>query len=460
MEFLVPRPRLGRLLFHLWLLGFFLGRVLFLDGLHQGFFPGIGHRPVALVRDSVRLPKGDAPLEKELQLHLHGVSPSFHHDKLALGHGLQLIRGHKGPLHHLQGLGPVVFPLADVTRLHSPAAQGFAHRLSGLAVGGEAAKDGELHIVHDDLRPLFAIAFLQLAQALDDGDDGEPPGTAGGEHHLRRLDLWQRPELVGVEHGPVGQFPAVLIRHGEDLPVQLLDDEAHHEEFIGIFFRHHQEQCGLLLAESLRVHGGVEAQQLLHLAVQKGVEPGQGGGHDRGHGLVGGGGGGPGEPFRLVGFRQQRQQRLELGLAFGLAGGHQLLDDFEHGHNVPLRWRAELRHQQDGGGEQALGGVIEKLVLPEILPVHPRRDDGLGDDLGVPLRFGLVEQIVRVLPVRVHVLVHQVQQVEPVAAGGIAQVNDPYPVAVALLGDPAVIPHHVALGVRGEERHPAGQGVL
>ena len=161
-----------------------------------------------------------------------------------------------------------------------------------------------------------------------------------------------------------------------------------------------------------------------------------------------------------MGFRQQRQQRLELGLAFGLAGGHQLLDDFEHGHNVPLRWRAELRHQQDGGGEQALGGVIEKLVLPEILPVHPRRDDGLGDDLGVPLRFGLVEQIVRVLPVRVHVLVHQVQQVEPVAAGGIAQVNDPYPVAVALLGDPAVIPHHVALGVRGEERHPAGQGVL
>ena len=85
---------------------------------------------------------------------------------------------------------------------------------------------------------------------------------------------------------------------------------------------------------------------------------------------------------------------------------------------------AELRHQQDGGGEQALGGVVEELVLPEVLAVHPRRDDGLGDDLGVPLRLGLVEQeCVRVLPVGVHVLVHQVQQVEPVAAGGVAQVR-------------------------------------
>lgn len=39
-----------------------------------------------------------------------------------------------------------------------------------------------------------------------------------------------RPILVSVEHRPVGQLPAVLIRHGEDLPVQLLDDEAHHEK--------------------------------------------------------------------------------------------------------------------------------------------------------------------------------------------------------------------------------------
>ena len=127
---------------------------------------------------------------------------------------------------------------------------------------------------------------------------------------------------------------------------------------------------------------------------------------------------------------------------------------------MPLRGRAEFRHQQDGGGEQSLGGVVEKLVLPEVLAVHPCRDDGLGDDFGVPLGLGLVEQSVRVLPVSVHVLVHQVQQVEAIRLCGVAQVDDPYTVAVALLGDPAVIPHHVALGVRGEERHPAGQGVL
>ena len=148
-----------------------------------------------------------------------------------------------------------------------------------------------------------------------------------------------------------------------------------------------------------------------------------------------------------MGLRQQGEQHLELGLALGLAGSHQLLDDLEHGHDVPLRWRAELRHQQDGSGEQALGGVVEELVLPEVLAVHPRRDDGLRDDFGVSFRLGLEQEC-------------QVQQVEPVAAGGIAQVNDPYPVAVALLGDPAVISHHVAFCVRGEEGHPAGQGVL
>ncbi len=158
-----------------------------------------------------------------------------------------------------------------------------------------------------------------------------------------------------------------------------------------------------------------------------------------------------------MGLRQQGEQHLELGLAFGLAGSHQLLDDFEHGHDVPLRWRAELRHQQDGGGEQALGGVVEELVLPEVLAVHPRRDDGLRDDFGVSFRLGLEQECVRVLPVGVHVLVHQVQQVESIAAGGVAQVDDPHPVAVALLGDPAVIAHHVAFCVRGEEGHPAAR---
>ena len=77
MEFLVLRPRLGWLLLHLWLLGFFLGRVLFLDGLHQGFLPGIGHRAVALIGNNIRRPKGNAPLEEQLQLTFMGCAPVF-----------------------------------------------------------------------------------------------------------------------------------------------------------------------------------------------------------------------------------------------------------------------------------------------------------------------------------------------------------------------------------------------
>ena len=60
----------------------------------------------------------------------------------------------------------------------------------------------------------------------------------------------------------------------------------------------------------------------------------------------------------------------------------------------------------------------------------------------------------------VHVLAHQVQEVEPVRTGGVPQVDDPHPVTVAFLGDAPVIPHHIAFGVRGEEGHPAGHGVF
>ena len=95
-------------------------------------------------------------------------------------------------------------------------------------------------------------------------------------------------------------------------------------------------------------------------------------------------------------------------MTFGLAGGHQLLDDLEHGHDVPLGWGTELRHQKDGGCEQSLGCVVEELVLTEVLSIHPCGDDGFGDDLGVPLRLGLVEQCVRMGFEGVHVLAHQV----------------------------------------------------
>ena len=161
------------------------------NGFRQGFLPGVGHRPVAFVRNRVRLSKGDPPLEEQLQLYLHGVDTGFHHNELALGHGLQLVRGHEGPLDHLQGLGTAVLALAYVASLSCPAAQGFAHHLGGFAVGSEAAEDGDLGVIDDNFRSIFAVVFLQLSQALDDGNNAQSPGAAGGEHHLGGLYLRQ-----------------------------------------------------------------------------------------------------------------------------------------------------------------------------------------------------------------------------------------------------------------------------
>ncbi len=116
--------------------------------------------------------------------------------------------------------------------------------------------------------------------------------------------------------------------------------------------------------------------------------------------------------------------------------------------NTDTMWGTELRHQKDGGCEQALGGVVEELVLPEVLPVHPGGDDGLGDDLGVPLRLGFEQKRFRVGLEGVHVLAHQVQEVEPIRAGGVPQVDNSHPVAIAIFGNFSVVPNHVPLRVR------------
>ena len=105
----------------------------------------------------------------------------FHDDEVPLGDGLELVRGHEGPLDHLDALVGVVLPPGDGAAHHGAAAQSLGQHFGGLAVGGKAAEDGVLHIVHDDLRPFLAIVLLQLGQALDDGHQGQPPGAASGE---------------------------------------------------------------------------------------------------------------------------------------------------------------------------------------------------------------------------------------------------------------------------------------
>ena len=105
----------------------------------------------------------------------------FHDDEVPLGNGLELVWGHEGPLDHLEALAGVVLSPGDGATHHGAAAQGLGQHLGGLAVGGEAAEDGVLAVIRQDLRPLLAIVLLQLGQALDDGHQGQPPGAASGE---------------------------------------------------------------------------------------------------------------------------------------------------------------------------------------------------------------------------------------------------------------------------------------
>ena len=105
----------------------------------------------------------------------------FHDDEVPLGDGLEFIRGHEGPLDHLEALAGVVLSPGDGATQDSAVAQCFGQHLGGLAVRGEAAENGVLAVIRQDLRPLLAIVLLQLGQALDDGHQGQPPGAASGE---------------------------------------------------------------------------------------------------------------------------------------------------------------------------------------------------------------------------------------------------------------------------------------
>ena len=53
----------------------------------QIIFAGIVDRTAALVGHFQRLPKLNAPFEKQLQLGFHRMGAGFHHDEIALGHG-------------------------------------------------------------------------------------------------------------------------------------------------------------------------------------------------------------------------------------------------------------------------------------------------------------------------------------------------------------------------------------
>lgn len=94
---------------------------------------------------------------------------------------ISTIRRHECPLHHLQGLARIVFPPGDGAGEDGAAAQGLGQHLHCLALGREAAENRVLAVVRQDLRTLLAIVLLQLRNALNDGNQGQPPRTASGE---------------------------------------------------------------------------------------------------------------------------------------------------------------------------------------------------------------------------------------------------------------------------------------
>ena len=98
-------------------------------------------------------------------------------------------------------------------------------------------------------------------------DRHETSGPGGGKHQLQRLDGRACPKLICKEDHPVLEPPAVLIGHGEDLPVQVLEDQADHEILGLILLGQYDKDGGFLIAKLLRVKGGVKAEDLLHLRV-------------------------------------------------------------------------------------------------------------------------------------------------------------------------------------------------
>ena len=164
---------------------------------------------------------------------------------------------------------------------------------------------------------------------------------------------------------------------------------------------------------------------------------------------------------------QKLHERGKAVFLLGVLGRLQhLLHQLEDADDVAaLRWigvrgREILREHQHDRREQALGGVIEKRVLPVLGRVAVGVDDGLGKQLRVLLRLCAVRKVVRVCPRLIHVGVDERQQVVAIRARGIAEVDHGDVVAVVRLCHRAIVAREVALGVEREEAHAAGAGVL
>ena len=206
---------------------------------------------------------------------------------------------------------------------------------------------------------------------MDDGYQCDTSGTSRTEQCLH-IKGRHCSELITIEHHAARQTPAVLVRHGKQFPRQRLYHQTRHKVLGLIFLRQDKEDGGLLRRELLGVGGAVEAQHLLQLRVQEGVEPGQHRGHDGGHGLFGGVQRCTGKPPCLMRVRQPVHQKREPVFAANAGGSQQFLHQLEYGHDMPALCRAlavrrqELRQQKHHGGQQALRRIVKVGVLPVV----------------------------------------------------------------------------------------------
>jgi len=273
------------------------------------------------------------------------MDAGLHYHKITLGQRFQFVRREERSLHHLQGFRRIVLAPGYRARHDRAATQGFRQRISRRAVWGKATEQSDLCIVHDDLAAFLAVVLFKLGEGLDDRDDLQASGSGRTEHHLRGFNLRQCAELIAEEDTAVLELTAVLICNSQDLTVELLDDKGNHEEGVGVFLWHDDKDRRFLAAEFLGVNLRVKAQELFKLGIQEGVQPGERRGHDGCHALLGGVQGGSGEPFGFVIVGEHLHELLELILAFLSRWSQQLLDDLEHGYDVPFFGLAELCHQ-------------------------------------------------------------------------------------------------------------------
>ena len=93
--------------------------------------------------------------------------------------------------------------------------------------------------------------------------------------------------------------------------------------------------------------------------------------------------------------------------------------------------------------------------------VSLRADDGLGEDLGVLFGFGAGSEVVRLFSGDVHIAVDKRQQVVPVRAGGVAQIDDgDMLVAVIFFCNRAVVTGEVTLGIQRQKAHAGRAGIF